>query len=342
VPFDHPVDPLGRTAASVALAAFAALSLSVAASRPWARPGPLLHLPSCRAVDLGSGSPGDVRAREVTVANAGAEPLELMVKSGCGCLNVAPARLTIPPRGESAVTLSIRLSRRGTTETGLVHFEPVDSRSPGGWLQALARCPAGIELQPATLDFGPLQTGSPSDDRIVTVAGSLAPLDDFIIDTSQAPGVEVRRSAADPNRTLSVRVRAGAETGRRTVPVVFRRPADESLTTVLTVHYDVFEPISAAPARIAVDASGRPVQLLVWRTDGAPLGRLVRWAPEGAIRVTDETPEPGATRRRLVVTAPQPLGGDGVALREVALHFAGSAEPLKLPVEIAARSDAGP
>jgi hypothetical protein len=323
--------------AAVAVVALAGLSAASFAGRPWVRPGPHLHLPSCRAVNLGIGSPGDVLARDITLANAGAEPLELSVRSDCGSLRVAPARLAIPPRGEAAVTVSIRLSRRGTTETGMVHFKPVDSRSPTGSLQVMARCPAGIEFQPGALDFGPLPVGAIGPEQTVIATASLAPIDEFMIDTSRAPGVEVRRLESQSKPALAIRVRAGRDSARQTVPVVFRHPADESLTTELSVRYDPLEPVYAAPARIAFDADWRPVQVLVWRSDGAPLGPLTRWSPDDLLTVTDETRDPGAGRRRLVVMAKDPLRSR-TAPCEAALFFAGSSDPITIAVELPGRS----
>lgn len=321
-------------AAIVPLVAMTLAVVAALAARPWAVSGPHLHIHPCAAIELGEGPPGVTLRHTYRIASVGSEPVEYRVVSGCGCLVITPAAGTLKPGEAVNLQLSLKLTQRGKTESGSFRIESNDPDQPSVLRYAKGTCPAALETDVTSIDFGRLMRGSVMPTKTLTVRSALVPLDDYqitgddtIVEISTPPG---RR----PPFAVEVRPKADLPDGTYTTGVHFVHANDAELCFHVPVRFEVCDRIFCVPSWIepsAVADAGREVRLIVRRSDGEPLGPIQSHGGAPWFEVRNSTSGVTASRRVIVISrrtgpAETPLP------KSLTVVFAGDDAAIEVPI----------
>ena len=290
-----------------ALLALGAVGLLLAKQR--APAGPVLKLPQY-GLDLGVGKPNETLSGTFDLWNAGEEPLEYSISATCGCTQLEPAQGEIPPHSSADILIAVQLASAGTERHVTLQVQTNDPAAKRVTYQVSASCPSIVDVEPRNIDFGRLRPGERKSQRLRIRGGNPANLKPGEITWSCNSSLfeihQVNSEHADHVLELQVTwLGQGPEEVTRAELEV--QHADGS--AFVDLQAAVVGELVFAPRIIVWNAQlsdrKREATLLVWRSDGQPLGKLSECRAPDGVTVTEESHSPTLMRRTLrVVLAP--------------------------------------
>jgi hypothetical protein len=213
-----------------------------------------------------------------------------------GCSDLSPRAGTIGPGEDVTIHIGVRLDKAGSDKVILVSIECDDPGTNGATYHVMVRCPAPFQLTPLAIQFGSVAPGT-SRKAVVRVKplsrafAFKATVDSSFIELSRS-----KTSATD--ETLTVHLLASAPQGPLLATVTLR--TDDDVEMKLPIMADVVDPLVAAPSmallRLGPDGRIVPINIVVTRLDGQPIGELSKVdLPDGF--TLRELTTPSGTRR---------------------------------------------
>jgi len=271
----------------------------------WLFAKPRVALPES-AINLGPGTPGQVLEALVPIENRGWAPLKFSLSASCGgCTVLEPKTGRIWPGSTLRVRVGVALGAEGTRRDVLIKMTSNDPRPAETTFRVVAECPAPVIASPPRVHFGVISVAdAPSKVVRVTnatgesIVGSVeweCASPDFTITTKA-------ENADDPG--FVVAVQPALARGRHEAVLRLRYPAQNRSVDV-PISVEIAGKIRVAPETITVQAdraTGEPVDatVLVWRSDGEPLGKLVATEAPPELIIEERTTT-GKSGRRLTV-----------------------------------------
>ena len=272
--------------------------------------GPRLSAPSC-VLDLGEGKPGELLTGSFDLRNTGNRELSFSLVAGCSCAHLEPRLGTIPPGGSVSIQVGVRLRDPGSRERIRIAIQSNDAKTPEAECSVTAMCPAPFDVTPMFVDFGTVAKGQ-TPTAVVRVRGpSGNPIDPsaglrFAVSNEQVVVEEMEYDGEA--RQFNVRLRSNVPTGHLQTVMTFRLAGVESPIQI-PVAATVVGLVQTAPQSLVISA-GHEGKVIVWRTDGLPLGKLERIeSPVGF--AAEEITDPSAVRRVIRVRSIGPAHPQG-------------------------------
>ncbi len=342
--------PRASTLAGAIIACYGLLATSCAVSESSSTQGgaPALLLPD-GPFDLGSGPPGAELVGYLPLKNAGQQTLHIeRIEAGCACAWTKLECQDIPPGQETRLSLAARIRNEGDRRSFALRIVSNDPSSPVSVVVVRAAAgPPLIRCDRDSVQFGELCPGSNPAQRILILrpGGSPWPTSEPVRAESSIGAVSVAvHSLKDPVLggvvAVEVRPRADLPLGAFEDIVRLHRPGSSRSTNVV-VRGNVVPPVVATPSAVyfgdvrpgAGTALSR--NIMVRRTNGAPLGRLVRSQSPDATQVQEvKSGVPPTPVRRLVVKLDPRLVRQNAKDEELLLWFEGEAEPVAIRLMI--------
>lgn len=299
--------------------------------------GPHLEKWASAARDLGEGKPGEVLSGSFLLRNTGTEPLAFHIVAICACARLEPREGSVAPGESVEVVAGVRLRHEGSREHVRLQVTTNDPQEPVAEYTLHARCPAPFELTPQTIDFGDVSVGASPEIRLLVRDGQGNPLkpDGVRIEAPTNPLVSVLPEMRGEEFVAVVRLSGSAPHGHLSAEFKLRAADGERAMNVpVTAH--VLPLVLAAPRtlelRSAADGQGSQGDFLVWRTDGAPLGKLLGVDSPPSLSVT--ALGDGGKRQRFRVRAEG--ARNGADLLHVRMRFDSLPERIAVDVRLPA------
>lgn len=237
--------------------------------------GARLNLPS-KPLHLGSGKPGQILEGTFLLSNRGDSPCDFRLNASCGCSELSPRAGTILPGEDTTVHIGVRLEKAGIDKTIIVTIESNDAVNKNASYHVMVNCPSPLELAPSAIQFGSVAPGTSREETVRIHALDRGTVFQATVDS---PFVEISRSrTSDLDEVLRVRLLDSAPQGPLVATVVLR--TDNDIEIRLPIMADVVEPLVAAPStailRRAPDGGIVPINIVVARLDGKPIGKLLK------------------------------------------------------------------
>lgn len=123
------------------------------------------------ALDMGVIARDGLATGEVKVHNTGKAPLEIgQISQSCGCTkgSIDPKKKTVPPGGESIVTVTVDPKRIGTFEsTKDIYISSNDPKTPRLTVKVTAKIDPEFSVEPRDLNFGDVPKGTVAEKTIL-------------------------------------------------------------------------------------------------------------------------------------------------------------------------------
>jgi hypothetical protein len=267
-------------------------------------------MPEFDTTHLGQGAVGKVLKGGFPIRNRGSAPLEFSLKAGCACAELIPNSGTVEPGGSVPVHVGIRLRYRGKVEVVTVEVHTNDPKNPVGIHRVVAENVLPFVVSPASIDFGQVvDDGTPRTatfqvlDRTrlrlpkeVTVSATTGNLD----------YISVHPARTDPTgRTFEVILNGRAPRGHFASTVILHVSTDPDPFPVPVIG-QVRGLVCFAPSTVYLPdrtkSQAATAAILVWRSDGQPLGRISKQILPKGISVEREG-DVNAQRQKYKLTA---------------------------------------
>jgi hypothetical protein len=232
-----------------------------------------------KTTDLGQGKPGEVLEGTLRLRNIGSELLLFEFDPNCGCTHIRPSQGEIEPGEALEVHVGIRL-RKGRNERVHVSIQTKDPKKPFAEHTFVAACPAPILIAPSAIDLGDVAQGTSrtSTFQIFDPQGKPFPSRLSVVAETSSPHLSCERADSGEGAFM-VTLNSNAPRGYFKGEIVIRLP-DSELQETVTVVARVQGATMVSPARILLHLDSetkkpRDAFVLVWRTNGDPLGGLI-------------------------------------------------------------------
>jgi hypothetical protein len=332
-------------AATLACAAGVALFagwtyLGIAKPRHPAAPanGPHLEKWSSAAMDLGDGKPGEVLTGTFRLRNVGTEPLRFHIAASCACAQLQPREGTVAAGDAVEVLAGVRLRSEGSREHVRLQIMTNDPQEPVAEFYVQACCPAPFEVTPQAIDFGDVSAGASPEVRLRVRDGKGNPLapESVRIEGPASPHVSVVQDAKGKEFVAFVRLSRAAPPGRFATEIKLRAMGGEK-TMRVPVTANVLPLVLIAPRTLELrsprEGKGVEGEFLVWRTDGALLGKLLAIDTPPGLAVAEL--DSSGRRRRFRVRAE--AAANAVDLVPLRLSFQDLTESVAVAVRLPVR-----
>jgi hypothetical protein len=209
-----------------------------------------------------------------------------------------------------SIHVGVRVRYRGKREVVSIHVRCNDPDSAGAVHKVMASNVAAFVVSPAAIDFGQIVSDGKSRSVFLSVLspdGKPLPVDLAVSAASTDPVITVQSDEAPSGQrcfrvTLSKDAPRGHFSGTLTLAV-----SHDPASYDVPITANVCGAISFAPQTLYVPVSGNSGQacsVLVWRTDGQILGKLIdKQLPKG-IKLDNDGSMAGS-RQRFTITATQ-------------------------------------
>lgn len=299
------------------------------------------------SLHLGTACPGEELKGTFTLRNDGHADLHLdNLEAGCACAGLRLSRDTLPPGEQAKLTVTVRIRKENDVLTLPVRIFSNDPTAPVTTCTVHAAAgPPVLRTDPVQLDFGEVAVGTAPAQRLrlLTPDATPWPVADAVSATAagRSVSVECQRLPGKTAETLALVVRPRADlplgdfadtltlqpaASQRSLRIAVRGRVVPLLVVSPTLLYfgDVDPRTTTALVRTAV----------VRRTDGKPLGRLVKHTAPAGLHVEDlASPDakPTATQRLRLTLQPRGLSQD-VKDGVVSLWLEGEPKPIMVRV----------
>lgn len=284
-------------------------------------------------IRLADGKPGETVRGTFEIWNHGAAPLEYTLSASCGCTGLEPPQGTVAGGRSATINVAIRLDDHyGGGKAVLVRVATNDPAASNREVSLRADCPAPFEVAPDSISLGRVSEGEHAETIIMIRGRGDAALPSADADWSVVGEAFNARVAEFVNGELRLAVALKEDVARGTYAGELRLRAPDGEELTVPIGAEVTGEVTVVPAVLRVSAGERAIPaVLIFRTDGAPLGELVASElPEGW-SISEDVAGPRGGKRVTLSTVTPPVAGN-YSLR---LTYEGLTVPAELPVLIA-------
>jgi hypothetical protein len=292
------------------------------------------------ALHLGEGSAGQVLTGTFSLGNTGREPLNFSLSPSCACSNLEPRQGVIEPGEFRPIKVGVRLRNEGKDERVAIRLDTNDPNVKTSDFWVLASCPAEILAEPALLDFGVLsREASCQREILLSLPRSKRPPLVSNLTISASTQRLTTHIAVHSSTALRILVRLGPATSDGFFRDVIRlKYADIDREIQLPVTALVRGPVQTAPTILRIPYARKfpveqEVKLLVWRTDGRPLGETSSLLVPPGLVVSEEKFGTSAQRHLFHVSRSQQESVPSFEGKEIRIRFKNFQEEIRVPIK---------